>query len=295
MLTFLADPYPHWCFRAASGDQLRLVPERGGLISGWCCGGREQLYFNAERFADPALSVRGGIPVLFPVCGNLPGNQLVLPQGTFALPQHGFARDRPWRLELLADGEGVRLELRDDELTRANFPFAFRLVLEVRLEPSALAIRVMVRHEASAAAGDGQGPAMPFAFGLHPYFAVADLSSVRLEGLPPQGFDHLSHATAPTVEQLQRLGQGVDLRLDSPAVAPGVVSLPEAPRLITDPAGAVVELQAQLPFAHTVVWTDPPRPMVCLEPWTARRGELSLALAPQQQLELACRYVLLNP
>jgi galactose mutarotase-like enzyme len=43
---------------------------------------------------------------------------------------------------------------------------------------------------------------------------------------------------------------------------------------------------------HTVVWTDPPRPMVCLEPWTARRGELGLALAAGEQLELNCRYTL---
>jgi len=44
-----------------------------------------------------------------------------------------------------------------------------------------------------------------------------------------------------------------------------------------------------------VVWTDPPRLMVCLEPWTARRGEMALELAPQQQLELACRYLLREP
>jgi galactose mutarotase-like enzyme len=280
-------PYPHWCFQAANGDQLRLVPERGGLISGWRCGGVERLYFDAARFADPALSVRGGIPVLFPVCGNLPDNRLELPQGSFTLPQHGFARDRPWRFEPLADGQGVRLELRDDAASRASFPFAFSLALEVRLEASALAIRGLVRNEAVAAEAAEGAAMMPFAFGLHPYFAVADLGAVGLEGLPPQGFDHLRGAMAPTAEQLQRLGRGVDLRLDT---EPGA-----APRLITDPSGVVVELQAQPPFAHTVIWTDPPRPMVCLEPWTARRGEMALELAPQQQLELSCRYVLREP
>jgi galactose mutarotase-like enzyme len=55
-----------------------------------------------------------------------------------------------------------------------------------------------------------------------------------------------------------------------------------------------VELQAEAPFDHTVVWTDPPRPMVCLEPWTARRGELGLALAPGEQLELNCSYRLVS-
>ncbi|MEI7953452.1 MAG: galactose mutarotase, partial [Synechococcaceae cyanobacterium ELA182] len=56
------EPYPHWLYRdPRSGDSLRIVPERGGLVSGWSCGGREILYLDAERFADPALSVRGGM------------------------------------------------------------------------------------------------------------------------------------------------------------------------------------------------------------------------------------------
>lgn len=187
----------------------------------------------------------------------------------------------------------MRLELRDDALTRASFPFAFSVVLEVRLEPSALAVRVVVRHEVPADSDAAPESAMPFAFGLHPYFAVADLGAVRLEGLPPQGFDHLSGAVVSTAEQLKRLSEGVDLRLDS--AQPGAVSSATAPRLLTDPAGAAVELQAELPFAHTVVWTDPPRPMVCLEPWTGRRGEMGLALAPREQMELSCRYVLREP
>jgi galactose mutarotase-like enzyme len=67
------------------------VPERGGLLTGWRCGGREILYLDADRFADPALSVRGGMPVLFPIWGNLPGDQLPLPGGSYPMRQHGFA------------------------------------------------------------------------------------------------------------------------------------------------------------------------------------------------------------
>ena len=287
-------PFPHWEFTASGGDQLRVVPERGGLVCGWRCGGSERLYFDAERFADPAKSVRGGIPVLFPVCGNLPDNRLELPHGTVELAQHGFARDRPWQLQALADGRGIRLELCDDAITRASYPFAFRLVLEVRLEPAALAIRALVRHEAEDAPGSAVAgavsAAMPFALGLHPYFAVADLGGAALEGLPDRCFDHLTAGPADTAAELARLPQGVDLRVERSGTAP---------RLLTgfsssdgSPTAAVIELQADSPLDHTVVWTDPPRPMVCLEPWTARRGELGLALAAGEQLELNCRYTL---
>jgi galactose mutarotase-like enzyme len=287
-------PFPHWEFTSPDGDQLRVVPERGGLVCGWRCGGSERLYFDAERFADPSKSVRGGIPVLFPVCGNLPDNRLELPQGTFALAQHGFARDRPWQLQALADGRGIHLELRDDATTRAVYPFGFRLVLEVRLEPAALAIRALVRHEVEDAPGSAVAgavsAAMPFALGLHPYFAVADLGGAALEGLPDRCFDHLTAGPADTAAELARLPQGVDLRVERSGIAPRLLTGLSSPD--GSPAAAAIELQADSPLDHAVVWTDPPRPMVCLEPWTARRGELGLALAAGEQLGLNCRYTL---
>ena len=274
-LTRFDAPSPHWQFTAASGDQLRVVPERGGLVVGWRCSGEERLYFDAERFADPSKSVRGGIPVLFPVCGNLPGNELVLPQGRFSMPQHGFARDLPWDLVELEGGDGIRLTLSDSPATHSAYPFRFQLSLDYQLEPDALAIRAVVEHRAGAAEA---GP-MPFALGLHPYLQVASLAQARVDGLPQRCWDHLTASEVATAEQLARLGQGVDLR-----VAPST-----APRVCTG-NGAAMELQMDPPFAHVVLWSDPPRPMLCLEPWSAPRGELGLRLQPGERCELRCRY-----
>lgn len=291
------EPYPHWECSAAWGDRLRIVPERGGLVTGWRCGGRERLYFDAERFADPAASVRGGIPVLFPICGNLPGDRLELPSGSFPLRQHGFARDLPWQLEPLeaataGDAPGIRLRLEDSPATRASFPFAFRLDLELRLEPGALAITARISHPPEpgpAAAAGTPAPAMPFSFGLHPYLAVRALEAVELEGLPDTCFDHHPMAPAATASQLERLAQGVDL-----------LSAPRGPvRLWDRGAGSGLELQTTAPFDLVVVWTDPPRPMLCLEPWTAPRGSLAtgerrLELAPGASQLLHCRYRVLD-
>ena len=291
------EPYPHWEFSAPWGDRLRIVPERGGLVTGWRCGGRERLYFDAERFADPAASVRGGIPVLFPICGNLPGDRLELPQGSFLLRQHGFARDLPWQLEPLeaaaaGTAAGIRLRLEDSPATRASFPFAFRLDLELRLEPGALAITARISHREGTAPADGgttPATAMPFSFGLHPYLAVSALEAVELEGLPDTCFDHHPMAPAATATQLERLAQGVDL-----------LSAPSGPvRLWDRGAGSGLELQTTAPFDLVVVWTDPPRPMLCLEPWTAPRGSLvtgerRLELAPGASQELHCRYRVLD-
>ena len=45
----------------------------------------------------------------------------------------------------------------------------------------------------------------------------------------------------------------------------------------------------------TVVWTDPPRRMVCLEPWTGPRqalisGDRRLELDPGHARTFSCRY-----
>jgi len=272
-------------FKAPHGDQLQVIPERGGLLTSWVCNGQERLYFDAERFADPAKSVRGGIPVLFPICGNLPGNRLDLPQGSYTLVQHGFARDLPWQLQPLSDGSGIRLVLESNSQTLEAYPFAFRLSLDYRLEPSALQILATVEHTV------GSEGAMPFSLGLHPYFAVSSLQAANLKGLPDTCLDHHQMAPSSTADQLAKLSEGVDL-LANPTG--------DAVRLADAGSGQTITLELTAPLDLAVVWTEPPRPMVCLEPWTAPRGSLAtgdrrLELEPGQAMQLRCRYVCSDP
>jgi hypothetical protein len=185
------------------------------------------------------------------------------------------------RLEPLPADAGVRLTLEDDAVSRACFPFAFRLELELRTEPGALAIEARILHKVGAG-GEEVSPPLPFSLGLHPYLAVEDPARVRLEGLPPTCLDQAAMAAANTAERLEHLGEGVDLLAEATACV----------RLVDPLAGRAVTLDTRSPMDRVVVWTDPPRPMVCLEPWTARRGELGLALAAGEQLELNCRYTL---
>ena len=105
-------PYPHWEYlNEDSGDYLRIVPERGGLITSWKCNGREILYLDQLRFSDLSKSIRGGIPVLLPFCGDLPRNRISFYNSEYLLKQHGFARDACWELDILDDQSGVILRL----------------------------------------------------------------------------------------------------------------------------------------------------------------------------------------
>ena len=52
-------------------NYIKFCPERGGVITNWVADGKEILYFDEKRFIDKKESIRGGIPILFPICGNL--------------------------------------------------------------------------------------------------------------------------------------------------------------------------------------------------------------------------------
>lgn len=268
-------PYPHWEFTLPGGDQIRLVPERGGLVTRWRCNGQDLLYFDGERFRDASLSVRGGIPVLFPICGGLPPH-------TLPLPQHGFARDSAWSAPSLLDSDGVALQLVDCERSRSLYPHAFALTLELRLAPSSLSIAARIENH-------GDQP-MPYCLGLHPYFAVSNLEHVQLSGLPDTCLDQQTGTRVATAQPPLQLAKGVDLLAE-----------PTGPVALHDPlSGRTVRLETCSPMDLVVIWTDPPRPMVCLEPWTAGRGALLsgarlLTLAPGEQQELRCRYIVESP
>ena len=52
-----------------------------------------------------------------------------------------------------------------------------------------------------------------------------------------------------------------------------------------------IQLNSQESFLYNVVWTDPPREMLCLEPWTSPRnalinGDNILTLEPNKEIQL---------
>jgi len=271
-------PYPHWEFSdPVSGDVLRVVPERGGLISGWRCNGHEVVYLDLQRFLDPDQSVRGGFPVLFPMTGGLPNNELPLPQGIFKLAQHGFARQVPWELAALPDGRGVQLILSETAETLQVYPFRFQLTMDVRLAPGALEISATVENRDQAV--------MPFSFGLHPYFNLSSLETARFEGLPAQCLNHLTMEKAATADQMEQLATGIDLLVEPTGSV----------HLVDDTAGTILELELTNPLDLVVLWTEPPRAMVCMEPWSAPRqallsGDRKIELNPGDSTTLATRY-----
>jgi len=281
-LTHRETPYPHFEYSdSESGDRLRIVPERGGLISQWRCNGREILYFDQLRFQDELKSIRGGIPILFPICGDLPGNILPFANSDERLNQHGFARDQPWKLTISDDQKELFLTLRDSAETLRKYPFLFSISINIKMLANTLELIIEIENNSEIE--------MPFSFGLHPYFSINNLSELSLSGLPEKCLNQLDMKECDIYSQIKTLSRGVDF-LASPK---GLL------KLLDKTDGSKLHLHHYYPMDLSVVWTDPPRNMICIEPWTSPRrallsGDRKLTLYPNEIQHLKCKYVVAN-
>lgn len=263
-------------------SRLTVVPERGGIVTSWQLRGQEILYFDRKRFTNPDLSIRGGIPILFPICGNLPNNTYTYSGQTYSLKQHGFARDLPWEVvdRLTHDRVGMTLALESNAHTRSLYPFDFELRISYFLQGNALEIHHTVINRSSEP--------MPFSIGLHPYFLVHDKSSLQFE-IPA------SHYQSHIDQSIHDFSGRFDFEQDEIDVAFRSLSCPDASA--TDASRRLrLKVEFDSAFSTLVFWAVKGKDYYCLEPWTAPRNSLNtgdrlLWLDPEASLDLPVRFI----
>jgi glucose-6-phosphate 1-epimerase len=173
------------------GDTLR-VTLHGAQVLSWVSGGQERLYLSPQSVMDGKAAMRGGVPVCFPQFNQ---------RGPMAdrLPKHGFARNLPWQADvpvLSADSAELSLYLRDNDRTRAWWPQAFALQLNITMHPGALRISLNVHNT------DTQP--LAFSGALHTYLAVSDVTRAQLQGLGGQAeWDAVANTHAIAADTLQ--------------------------------------------------------------------------------------------
>ena len=241
------------------GSRVTVVPSRGGLVTSLFARGRECLYLDEATLRDPTQNVRGGVPVLFPSPGKLAGERYAFGGHERAMKQHGFARRCAFREVSRYGGPSgqaqVELELTDSDVTRAEYPWPFRLRILYGLRYAQLTLTATVTNTGAEA--------MPFALGYHPYFAVADAAKAQCV-IPTE-----SKRAWDNVRREERDLGSIDL--SSGEVDLHLAELTHGAELIA-PWGRVT-LGGHL--NHWVVWTLPGRDFVCLEPWFAPRDALN--------------------
>lgn len=259
----------------ATNTSLEIIPERGGIVTRWRVKGQEIFYLDEARLADPGLTVRGGIPILFPICGNLPDNTYTYNGQTYTLKQHGFARELPWAVvDQATDRGSITLSLTSTDQTRAVYPFDFQLLFTYTLDGNKLVVHQRYENHSHAA--------MPFSAGFHPYFQVLDKTQLEVDIPATHLLDQPTKTTRPF--------NGIfDFEQDEIDVA--FTELSSQSAKVTDRAqGLRITLTQNDEFSIMVFWTVKGKPFYCLEPWTAGRnamntGDRLIHLPPGTSLE----------
>ena len=245
-----------YIFQLDEKNYIQFCPKRGGLITNWVSEGREILYFDEKRFIDKTKSIRGGIPILFPICGNLDIPNSLFGKNYMPFMQHGFARDLEWQHCLNEQKNSLCLILQDTEKTKTFYPFNFELKIEVSLKINCLKFIINIQNKTNIE--------MPINFGLHPYFNISDFKNLNFIDNPLDCQDQKNNSLRNTFDELKNINNGIDLLM----YTSGRSSFRD------DFFKRKVTLMHPSPFDLGVIWSDPPRKMVCLEPWTSPRNSL---------------------
>jgi D-hexose-6-phosphate mutarotase len=288
-------------FREGPGGLLFTEINNAQARASVCLQGGQVLLWQPHTQSNPVLwlsgaaryaagnAIRGGIPVCWPWFGSPaapPGGDA--PAG----PAHGFARTQSWRVDgTQAIGSGqtcLRLGLADNPATRALWPGAFALELQITIGDT---LDLVLRTRNTGAAP------MVITEALHTYFRIGDIASTSVEGLAGVAYFDAAEPAAGvregrrTQDGAVRFGGEVDRVYDS-----------GAPCWIDD-----LILQRRIHIAasgsaSTVVWNPWDakaqrlgdlgdgawRQMVCVESGNAR--DRAVSVAPGASHELAVRY-----
>ena len=270
-----------------SGGRIEIVPERGGMVTEWSIGDRQILYFDAERFTDPAKSVRGGIPILFPICGNLPNATYEVEGQSYELAQHGFARNLPWTVRDRAvkeEGAVLELVLTSTPETLSVYPFEFELAFSYRFQGDRLHIDQSYTNKSERR--------MPFSTGLHPYFYLADATAQTKSQL------QLNIPAERYINQIDQTEHDYTGSLDwnAPELDLAFRPISAQQTSATDPNRQVaIAIDYDSAYTTIVFWTVAEKNYYCLEPWSAPRNALNtgadlLWLAPSETRSISVTF-----
>ncbi len=246
---------------SSTNSLVEVVPERGGIITSWQINGKEVFYLDTERFTHPDLSVRGGNPILFPLCGNLPNETYSIDGKEYKIKQHGFARELPWTATNQSnDGKAsLTVELGSNDQTKLVYPFDFRLAFTYELRGNTLEIHQTYQNLSSTP--------MPFSAGFHPYFLCGDKNQLKVD-IPATSYEDNR-----TKENFAFDGK---FNFDQDEIDSVFGNLSRRSTSVVDSDRQLkIEIDYDDFYTYLVFWTVKGKDFYCLEPWSATRNSLN--------------------
>jgi aldose 1-epimerase len=233
----------------------------------------------------------GGIPILFPFPGRIPGTVFhwkgqqyqLEPGDAIGNAIHGFVHARSWRVLEQSESRvvGQFHAWRDDPSLKARWPADFRITATCTLQGNELRTEYLLENP-------GERP-LPCGLGVHPYFRLPLGGASRddclvqlpvsarweLKDMLPTG-RRLEVADAADYQRGRKFGE---LKLDD--VFSGLVPSEHGgyEAAISEPASCRLRIRFDQPFRECVVYTPPHREAICIEPYTCVAG----AFAPHMQ------------
>lgn len=252
---------------------ITVCPERGGVILGYGVEGREKLYLNKETVYDRKQNIRGGIPILFPISGQLNDGCYEWGNKTYNMPNHGLARIHPWEvIETKADDEKASISILFESSigTKTSFPFDFEVIFTYTLKEGQLLIYQTYRNTGHES--------MPIYPGLHPYF-ITQSKLVSINTGAATYFDYNDNET-----------KLFNNKIDLSKLTESVVLENKRTQVDAELEDLDVHIEMAKDFHYTVLWTEQGKEFICIEPWTAKTGELNqkkelIIVEPQEAFE----------
>ncbi|WP_379946760.1 aldose 1-epimerase family protein [Enterococcus devriesei] len=218
--------------------------------------------------ADPQYWGRHA-PILFPFVGRLKDNQYSYQGKTYPMGQHGFARDKEFKV-LEQTKEKVTLVLTSDEETKKVYPFDFSLTVSYEIWGEGVRIRFDVENT-----GEEE---MIFALGGHPAFNIPLTDELQ--------FDDYFIAFSPQKSRVKIPLDGPFTNLDQKTIGQTNTNIQlsrglfKEDALIYETKGLNAYTLGSEESSHSVtlaynnipyvgLWSPYPAeaPFVCIEPW----------------------------
>ncbi len=245
---------------SAGGTSARIAT-RGAEPVAWSVDGTELIWD-----ADPSWWPKSA-PVLFPLVGQTVAGGIKVDGVRYPMPVHGFAPTSTYAIEE-READRVRMSLRDNDATRAAYPFAFALTIDYRVAAG--------RFSAAFTVSNTGAVAMPYAIGFHPAFhwpfaggdkhghaiVFETAEDPMIPDVAANGMFRATRHRAPIEGRTLPLSEGLlagtplcfrDARSRSLHFENGI--------------GGAIVVEAEN-FPHLVVWAKAGAPFVSLEQWT---------------------------
>ncbi|MBM7618569.1 galactose mutarotase-like enzyme [Bacillus tianshenii] len=240
-------------YNTTTNSWLTVVPERGGIITELGFAGKELLYLNKDTLYNKDKNVRGGIPILFPISGQLTNGEYTWNDQVYPMSNHGFARNLVWSvLDTNEQHSSITLQLSSNEETRKSFPFDFDVTFTYILKENELVIEQQYRNTSNAP--------MPIAAGFHPYFK-SDIKVFPMATDATKLYDYNDGLVKP-------YNGMVDLEAKKEAV---VLLDAQQNKVEFDS----ITLTYGQEFRYVMLWTEQENDFVCVEPWMSLTDEFN--------------------